>query len=499
MMKKVFGLVSSLLLIGCAVQSSKAISTEIQVSHINTIDAKGMNAVEISAYCAKTQRLFTASTLYTGVLVFDISDVKNIKKVATIDISPYGGNVNSVAVSNGNIAMAIENSNRQENGFIVVYDTKSLKEIEVLEADALPDMLAYSPNGNYIISANEGEPNNDYSIDPHGSVTIVDMENNIVTSVGFDDLSAIKIKKLKEKGLRIFGKNATFSKDAEPEYLTISKDGKTAWVVLQENNAIAEIDIINAELKNILPLGVKDFSLPENALDVSDVDGKIQLNTWENLKGFYLPDAITNTVINGKTYIITANEGDSRDYAGFSEEIRVSDVVLDAQAFPNAKELQQNDQLGRLKITTTAGDIDNDGDYDELYAFGTRSFSIWNTKGDLVYDSGNDIAKQTQINPKAFNQNDTRSDDKGSEPEALATLKLKGKTLLFVGLERTSGVLMYDISNPKKPIFLEWIQHKGDISPEGLFVIPAAVSPTGKNTLVVSNEISGTISLFEIK
>ena len=497
-MQKVLGLFFTLLIVGCISKPTKEISETIKVSYVNTIEAGGINAVEISAYCAKTKRLFAASTLHRGVLVYDIADAKNPKKITTIDISKYGGNVNSVAVCNGNVAMAIENTNRQENGFIVVYDAKTLQETEQYIAGALPDMVAYSPNGNYIISANEGEPSNDYSIDPNGSVTIVDVKSNSVTTFGFESFES-EIKALQEKGLRSFGKNATFSKDAEPEYVTVSKDGTKAWITLQENNAIAEIDVVNATVNNVYPLGVKDFSLQENTLDVSDQDGKIQLKTWENLKGFYLPDAIASVEIKDETYIITANEGDSRDYPGFSEEVRVSQIQLDSTVFPNAVTLQKSEELGRLKITKVHGDIDNDGDYDELYMYGTRSFSIWNAKGELVYDSGNDIAKRTQVNPKAFNQNDTRSDDKGSEPEALATLTLKEKTLLFVGLERTSGVLMYDISNPKKPIFLEWINHEGDISPEGLFVIPAAESPTKENILVVSNEISGTISLFEIE
>ena len=401
-------------------------------------------------------------------------------------------------MQNGKVAMGIENTNRQENGLIVVYDTQTLEEKATYEAGALPDMISYDAKGKYIISANEGEPNDAYTIDPEGSVTIVNTANDSVTTLNFEMYND-QVKTLEEKGLRSFGKNASFATDVEPEYLTVSKDDTTAWIVLQENNAIAEIDIDNAKINNIYPLGVKDFSQTENALDVSDQDGKIQLNAWKNVKGFYLPDAITNVVIDNETYLITANEGDSRDYGGFSEEARISDIKLDSIAFPNAAQLQQKEQLGGLKITTTKGDIDNDGDYDELYIFGARSFSIWNTKGQLVYDSGNDIAIQTKVNPKAFNQNDTRSDDKGSEPEALATLQLKDKTLLFVGLERASGVLLYDISNPTQPKFLEWINHEGDISPEGLFVILAEESPTKENILVVSNEISGTISFFEVK
>ena len=502
MTRIVFAVVSFVLVIGCAKKSpsvySKDNSTAIEVSYISTIDGGGQNAVEISDYCAKTKRLFTASTLHQSVLVFDLSDIKKPKKITEIDISPYGVNVNSVAVFEGNVAMAIENTNKQATGFIAIYDTKTLKEKNVFEAGALPDMIAYSSKGNYLLSANEGEPNEDYTVDPKGSVTIYNTKANTHTNVEFD-LSDNELDGFKQKGLRSFGKNASFSQDVEPEYLTISEDEKTAWVVLQENNAIAEIDVVNAKLNKILPLGFKDFSIEKNKLDVSDKDGKIQLNTWGNLKALYLPDAITKIKVDGITYLITANEGDSRDYLGFSEEARVSEIKLDTVVFPNAKEIQRDEQLGRLKITKTLGDIDNDGDYDELYAFGARSFSIWDTAGNLVYDSGNEVAKLTMKNSKAFNQNDSRSDDKGSEPEALATIKIKGKTILFVGLERTNGVLMYDISNPKQPVSLEWINHEGDISPEGLFVIPAFESPNNQNVLVVSNEYSGTISLFEVK
>ncbi|WP_046756189.1 choice-of-anchor I family protein [Kordia jejudonensis] len=497
-MRNVFGLFFTLLILGCSSKPSKETTENIQVTHINTIKVGDMNAVEISAYCAKTKRLFTASTLFDAVLVYDISNVHQPKKVKEISITPYGGNVNSVAVSHGKLAMAIENTKRQENGTVAIFDTENLVEITTYATGALPDMVDFSSNGTYILTANEGEPNDSYEIDPKGSVTIFNTKNDSVTTVEFE-VDDAQLKALKAKGMRSFGKNTNFSKDVEPEYLTISKDEKIAWVVLQENNAIAEIDIATAKINNIFPLGVKDVSLAKNAFDVSDQDGKIQFNTWAHLKAFYLPDAITHVTIKDVTYLITANEGDSRDYVGFSEEVRVSEIQLDSTVFPNAKKLQQKEQLGRLKITTTRGDIDTDGDYDELYAFGGRSFSIWETNGNLVYDSGNDIAKQTQVNPKTFNQNDTRSDDKGAEPEALATLQFHGKTLLFVGLERTSGVLLYDISNPKQPIFLEWINHKGDISPEGLFVIPANESPTGENILVVSNEISGTISLFEVK
>lgn len=484
------------ILTSCA--TTKTASETIEFKHLNTINVGGKDATEISAYCENTKRLFITSTKDKAILVYDFQDVYQPQKITEIDILQYGGNANSVSVNNENLAIAIESKQRETNGTVVVLDSKTLKELKKYTVGALPDMVTYTKNGNYILSANEGEPNANYSIDPKGSVSIIDTKTDKVVTLNFDKYEAV-LGELKQKGLRSFGKNATFSKDVEPEYITTSADGNKAWVTLQENNAIAAIDIKNKKIIDVYPLGFKDFSKPKNALDVSDSDGKIQLKTWKNVKGFYLPDAIASAEINNQYYVITANEGDSRDYEGFSEEIRVGQLKLDAARFPNAKKLQQDDQLGRLKVTTTRGDIDNDGDYDTLYAYGTRSFSIWSEDGKLVYDSGNEISKRTMGNAKAFNQNDSRSDDKGAEPEAVEILKIKDKTLVFVGLERTGGVLVYDISNPKQPKFLEWLNHSGDISPEGLLIIPAEKSPTKQNILVVSNEFSGTISLYEIK
>lgn len=494
-MKKILYIIIILMSVGCASQQENT-TKEFTFSHIATIPVGGMDATEITTYCKNTKRLFTASTKEKAILVFDISDVNQIKKVKTISILPFGGNVNSVAVKDNILAAAIEAKDKQKNGKIVTFNTNSFQKIKEYEVGALPDMVAFSSGGKYILSANEGEPNDAYTNDPKGSVSIINNTTGTTKTLTFDGFQNNAMK-LKQQGFRIFGKNANLATDVEPEYITISSDNKKAWITLQENNAIAEVDIQSQKITAIYPLGTKNFNLSSNSLDVSDLDKKIQLNTW-NVKGFYLPDAIASTTINDKTYLITANEGDSRDYAGYNEEARVGALKLDAKQFPNAATLQNEAQLGRLKVTTAQGDLDNDGDFDELYAFGSRSFSIWNTNGKLVYDSGNDIAKRTMHRAKSFNQNDSRSDDKGSEPEALEVLKIHGKTLVFVGLERTGGIMVYDISNPKSPKFLQWILNKGDISPEGLLIIPAKDSPTKENMLVVSNEISGTISMFQI-
>ena len=254
----------------------------------------------------------------------------------------------------------------------------------------------------------------------------------------------------------------------------------------------------------------------KNKLDASNKDGMINITNWP-VYGMYLPDAIASYKFWYKTFIITANEGDSRDYSGFGEEERVADVVLDPTAFPNAEELQKEENLGRLKITNTMGDIDGDGDYDKLYSYGARSFAIWSESGELVYESGSILEEITaQYYPDDFNSSDEennsfddRSDDKGPETEGVAVGTIYGKTYAFVGLERIGGIMVFNVTNPYMPEFIEYINMRdfsgdpesdtaGDLSPEGLKFVPAWQSPTQKPLLLVGYEISGSIGVFEI-
>ncbi|MEL6138277.1 MAG: PEP-CTERM sorting domain-containing protein, partial [Cyanobacteria bacterium J06628_6] len=205
----------------------------------------------------------------------------------------------------------------------------------------------------------------------------------------------------------------------------------------------------------------------------------------------------------------TANEVDARDYDGFTEEFRVGDdeIVLDPTAFPNAKELKEDENLGRLRITNTLGDTDGDGDFDELYAYGGRSFSIFDADGNLVFDSAAELEKITaeQV-PELFNGQDNdpgefddRSDDKGPEPEGITVGKFKGRTLAFIGLERVGGVMIYDITDPNEAKFLNYTPNPPeDISPEGILYISAEDSPTGVPLLVTTNEVSGTTAIYAV-
>lgn len=492
---------------------------------INTLNQRGTYAsgvfdegvAEIGAFDPNTDRFFIVNGDTGQIDVLDLSDVDNPTVLFSIDLSPYGAGANSVAVANGIVAAAVEADEATDPGSAVFFDANGnfLNEVTV---GALPDMIIFTPDGNYVLTANEGEPNDAYTVDPEGSVSVINIANGVgsatVQNATFTAFNGANL----DSSIRIFGPGATVAEDLEPEYIAISPDSTTAFVACQENNALAIVDIATGTVSDLLGLGFKDHSIPGNGIDASDRDDAININTWP-LLGMYQPDAIDGIEVNGQFYLITANEGDARDYDGFSEEDRIKDLVLDPVAFPDAATLQEDENIGRLETTTTLGDDDNDGDFDRLFAYGARSFTVWNgTTGALVYDSGDDIEQLVASElPTFFNSTnddndsfDSRSDAKGPEPEGVETGMVAGVPYAFVGLERIGGFLVVDMSNPNAPSIIDYINNRdftgdpemgtaGDLAPEGLTFIPAADSPTNQPLLVVMFEVSGTATVYEIE
>jgi hypothetical protein len=489
----------------------------VQLNHLGSFDLGGDNVAEILAHDGATQRLFVTNSETNALEILSYADPAAIAPISTVDLSAYGGGVNSVAVANGIVAVAVEGENVDDNGTVVFFDTDGTFQNSV-ETGVLPDMVTFTPDGTKVLTANEGEPSDDYTIDPEGSITIIDIAAGVAAAtantIGFEDFNSQQAT-LVEQGLRIFGPGATLAQDMEPEYIAISEDGAFAYVGCQENNATVVVDIEAQAIVTIIPLGSKDWSLAGNTFDASNRIDDIFFANWP-VSSFYQPDAVDFFVTGGAGYLITANEGDARDYDEYSEEARIGDdeIVLDPTAFPDAEYLKDNALLGRLKMTTANGDTDGDGDFDEVYAYGGRSFTIWNaTTGELVYDSGNDLEQITAADPvygPLFNSDDeenafkNRSDDKGPEPEAVLTTEIDGRQFAFIGLERTGGVMVYNVTNPEAPVFLQYINTRtvdtegGDLSPEGLNFIPVEDSPSGKPLLTVAYEVSGTIGVFEL-
>lgn len=514
----------SAILLGVMTAPAEAVSLKTLGTYSTGLFDEG--AAEIPTYDPLTQRLFVVNGGTKTIDVISISDPTKPSLLFNIDITPFGGGANSVAFKNGLLAAAVEAAVPQDPGKAVFFNANG-DFLNSVAVGSLPDMVTFTPDGKRVLVANEGEPNDDYTIDPEGSVSIVNLDDYSVVNAGFSQFNS-QIAQLRSAGVRVFGPNATVAQDVEPEYITVSEDSTKAWVSLQESNAIAVLDLIKNEITNIIPLGFKDYNQPGNGIDASDRDDAINIANWPVL-GMYQPDAITSYTVNGKTYILTANEGDTRDYDGFSEEVRLGNNAyqLDPNAFPNADELKLSENLGRLTVTNTLGDTNGDGLFEHIYAFGGRSFSIleWDEATKTlkqVYDSGDDFEQIiAQRLPNFFNSNndensfDTRSDDKGPEPEDVKIAEINGRFYAFVGLERVGGVMTYDITDPLNPVFIDYVNNRDftsettlngetnpaikDLAPEGLLFISAANSPNGKPLLVTANEVSGTTTIFSIE
>ncbi|WP_459615577.1 choice-of-anchor I family protein [Bordetella sp. 2513F-2] len=574
------------------------------------------SAAEIPSYDPGTKRGFIVNALSGTLDVLDLSNPAAPQKVGEIDAADVapGAVVNSVTVRNGIIALAIEASDKTDPGFVGFYDAATLALLGHVGVGSLPDMLTFTPDGKYVLVANEGEPSDDYSVDPVGSISIIDATDPAAPTVRTAGFAAWNGKEaeLRAAGVRIYGpgdgklvNGATAAQDLEPEYIAVSPDSTTAWATLQENNAIAKIDIASATITDIVPLGFKDHGVAGNEFDASDDPAELKIATHPGVKGMYLPDAISAFEAQGKTWIATANEGDARAWGedndaywgdgstdpatpgdpaqGFVEEFRVKHLVhasgfarrrgddlppqldqlaegalLNPETFAwcgatagDPGDCRDDEVLGRLNITWTLGyRTDANGDpvkfdatgtesptgtllmYDNLYAYGGRSFSILDADGKMVWDSGSAFetylaSDQCRLGPNRdipcadyFNSGhdegnafDSRSDSKGPEPEAIEIGKLGDKVYAFIGLERMGGIMVYDVTTPEAPKFVDYYNSRanwtddpegildtvGDLGPEGIKFVSPENSPTQDALLIVGNEVSGTTAIYKIE
>jgi DNA-binding beta-propeller fold protein YncE len=479
------------------------------------------------------------------------------------------GAANSVSAKNGLLAVAIEAANKQQNGLIALYRLDTLSLVNTFEAGALPDMVLMSSDSQFILAANEGEPNSRYDIDPEGSVTLVNLSNGFeddeaqVTQISFKDFNAgaRRHDELPEQ-VRVSGpQGTTVAQDLEPEYITLDENNQLAYVALQENNALAVIDVNQAQVLAIKGLGLKSWDNNSgNQLDPSDKDGVVgNFSSFEQLAGLYMPDTISSYQVEGETYIVTANEGDSReyiyestqqicidaghewdgdDYTGtaqynsaledcisFTDEGRGKDLEVSVN-HPLYNDLADKEVLGRIKVIMDQFELNES---DTVLAFGGRSFSIWNDQAQLVFDSGDDIAKRVygqdaqSLNATSDNNDltetaDNRSDDKGTEPEALEVATINGEVYAFVGLERQGGIMVYNITNPNAVLFQSYLNNRdfnhgvcteldegdcdngiynsdaGDLAPESIEYF----NRENQHFIAVGNEVSGSTTIYKI-
>ncbi|HEY6598706.1 MAG TPA: choice-of-anchor I family protein, partial [Pseudomonadales bacterium] len=340
---------------------------------------------EIPAFDAKTNTIWVA-----GVVGVDVLDADDGALVDHIDVTPFGF-VNSVAIHRGVAALAVEAApDRTEAGHVLFYKTRRIDDgvIDVVEVGALPDMLTFTHDGKKLLVANEATPNAVADTayqqpDPVGSVTIIEMESRTV--VATLDFAGVPTSGANLRTDFTPTGSTSFDMDFEPEYIAVDDDDERAFVTLQEANAIAVLDLEELEFRRVIGLGAKDFNVAGNEIDPIDNDATVVFQSVA-AKGLYMPDTIATYQWRGDTYVVMANEGDFR-------EDNVDRGATSAAA-----------PLNRLRVATPPSASP------AFFAAGARSFSIRDTRGRLVFDSG------SRLDREAFERgiyDDGRSRDKG--------------------------------------------------------------------------------------
>lgn len=498
------------------------------------------------AFHPASKRILTVNAHAGQIDVLDASDPTKLTLIGSISAGE-GKEINSVAVRPDGLAVAaVQQADKTEEGealfFNAAAEDLATAELGRVMVGALPDNVHITADGGYALLANEGEPSNelnaegtDYVTDPEGSVSVIKLPEGVEAPTQADariaDFSAFDGQPLPE-GVRVFGPSGHDSKpsiDFEPEYIT-SQDGK-AFVTLQEANAIGVIDIESATVEKILPAHIADHSTVP--LDPSNKDDKAELRTIP-VKGLSMPDSIGAFTAGGHTYFATANEGDAREWGVeekdggsgvYTDEVELKDVVEDGQVCEGAlgdvdlDKLADKKEAGNLKLSNASGWNEEKGCFDELYAYGSRSFSIYDAEGNVVFDSGAEFEKITaELNePGVFHHNadnesaefDDRSDNKGPEPEALTIGTVGDRTYAFIGAERVGGIFVYDVTDPATSSFVTYVNNRdfstdesaaaGDLGPEGFAFVDKADSPNGEYLLIVGNEVSGTTTVYSVE
>jgi hypothetical protein len=517
----------------------------VKVTEISAIaSGDGEGSHEIVTYHAGSKRIFATNGVKNSIDIFDISDVANPKKVSSVSLAPYGNDVTSVAAGKDVVVAAVLVTETfsatgvptTPNGKIVVFDTngKVLSSADIL--GVLPDAVTFAPNGTTALVAIEAslvcakdnpatpeKEETDYTkaSDPVGGVSVVDLSNPATPVVKFAGFDQFNVAAMKAKGIAVSSVVNNVSKDFEPEFVT-AVDNKTAYVTIQEANAIGKLNIETATFEDVTRAFESNLSYV--ARDTSDRDSGAGPRSYRNVVGASQPDAIAGFKYGAGNYFITANEGDAREYTCLNDDLRAASLKVDTRRFPNWSTLSGSAELGRAKVNPTMGDKDGDGDIDTIHLRGSYSMTMYRN-GMPIWDSG-ELLDQIQI--KAFgvaNINGShsyskdkstmnyvgqdRSDDKGAEPEGVALGMVGDRRIAILGLERMTALAIFDITQPRMPVFQEWLQMlpttatpAKDVkhwSPEGIVFVPADKSPSGKALVITSYELSGSISIHQIE
>lgn len=523
---------------------------------IGTSASAGGNSNSI-AYNSDNQKVYQINSNDNELNIFPIAsdgtfDTEN-QTIITFDslftdFTCAGPTYVAIDTINDRIAVTLESGDTSAvNGRVCLLDYDGNLQY-YYETGVQPNMAVFTADSKKLLITNEGEHKSTYTVtDPKGTVTIIDFSRNsdptriTPTEVDFsaftaDELIENSILLNKIKNTNVTEENPdTYipvepQYDLEPESIAVNDAGTTAYVCLQEANAIATLDLTTNEFVDIRSLGFIDYSDETNAIDVV-LDKTYSPTTYQYTYGVPMPHSIELIEIEGTTYLLTANEGASRTYCYntstkfisnlttatlTSNEPKVDangDPVYDAngeEVYPTAASVQV------LNNTYTAGleeGVEEDGSDTPHYIFGTRSFSIYEADSmSLLYDSANSLeAKTNELLPSNFNcTNNMMGKEKGAtargvEPKAVITSAINGRYFAFIALEAIGGVMVYEITDPSTPEYINYINTrdfstsiKGDVSPGCIALADANSSKNELPTFFVGYDVTATLGSYTI-
>lgn len=427
-----------------------------------------------------------------------------VKEILETEFADFTyGDMTSVAVSplRAQLFVAVQAQGYTDAGKIAVFDLDG-NYICAYDAGVQPDMILVNEESGLVLTANEGEPREGKNAaDPQGSVTILDLQQQEAVTVDFTAFDAQR-EALADAGV-VLRKGTQPSEDLEPEYIAVA--GDRAFVSLQENNAVAVLDLTTRAFTGVYSVGLEDYS--KTAIDIDKGDEQYAPKTYDNLFGIRMPDGIAAFEADGKTYIITANEGDSRSDWGEGDDSLENEI--------EGKESPNGDIVTDKKVVYFDASQYDGLDETKNYLFGGRSATVFEvTDNGLVevFGTTNEFERITAEKlPDNFNcSNDDksiedRSGKKGTEPESVTTGTIDGRTYAFIALERIGGIMVYDVTSPAEAFYVNYVNTRdfsediaGDVAPEGLCFIPAQDSPTEAPMLLVANEVSGTVATYDL-
>lgn len=537
-------IILSLALIFAGSLPAQSNSDQFEISELSRIlSGDGEGGAEIPTYHSASKRLFSTNGVRNSVDIYDLSDPAKPVRINRVELKNYGSDVTSVAAGKDVVVAAVHRAETFDSngtpstptGVLVVMDVNGKVLASPDLQGVLPDAVTFTPSGTTALVAIEGQPvcakddsatpaneSIDYSkaVDPLGGVSIVDLTTPSKPEVRFVSFKGLTVSELRAKGLALSSVVNDVAKDLEPEYI-VALDESRAYVTIQEANGLGVLDIENGSWSEVRRAFESKLSI--NPIDTSDRDSGRGPRSYRNVVGPSQPDAISGFKIGSGHYLVTANEGDAREYSCLNDDIRAASLKVDSRRFPDWKSWSSNSELGRAKVNPNAGDRDGDGDIDTIHLRGSRSMTIYRN-GQAIWDSGK-LLEEIQIGAfgeaningsHSFSTDKSsvnyvaqdRSDDKGAEPEGVAVGMVGNSRVAVLGLERMSALVVFDISTPREPTLIKWIQMLSTTvtaaaqatawSPEGVIFVPADKSPNGKPLFITSYELSGSLTVHQI-